>query len=208
MSLTDVEAAERRRRKNELRVLAEAARRQQPDKDALSRIICQRFASLPEYLRADTVLLYVHVRSEVRTCEFLPQAMAEGKRVLVPWCQGDELELFHLEDLAELGPGAFGLLEPRPELRTQPGKQRDIAEVDLVMVPGVAFDRRGGRLGHGKGYYDRLLCRARADTLRVGVCYESQLVPEVPMGPRDVPMHRVITESAIYACEALKGRGQ
>lgn len=198
MNPMDVEAAERRQRKAEIRRWAEAARRQQPDKDALSRVICQRFASLAEYVRAGTVLLYVHVRSEVRTREFLEQAMAEGKRVLVPWCQGDELELFHLEDLAELGPGVFGLLEPRAELRAQPGKRRHIAEVDIAMVPGVAFDRRGGRLGHGKGYYDRLLRRARPETLLAGVCFESQLVPEVPMGPRDVRMHRVITESGMY----------
>ncbi len=198
MSPMDVEAAERRRRKAEIRRLAEAARQQQPDKDAISRTICQRFASLAEYAQAGTVLLYVHVRDEVRTREFLAQAMAEGKRVLVPWCQGDELELFHLEDLSELGPGVFGLLEPRAELRSQPGKRRDMAEVDLAMVPGVAFDRQGGRLGHGRGYYDRLLGRARADMLRVGVCFESQVVPEVPMGPRDVRMHRVITERAVY----------
>ena len=198
MDPTDVDAAERRRRKAEMRSWAEEARRQQADKDALSRAICQRFASLADYKRAGTVLLYVHVRNEVRTREFLQHAMAQGKRVLVPWCEGDELELFHLEDLAELGPGVFGLLEPRRELRTRPGKRCDIAEVDLAMVPGVAFDRQGGRLGHGKGYYDRLLCRARPDALLVGVCYESQLLPEVPMGPRDVRMHRVITEMAIY----------
>lgn len=198
MSPIDVGVSEWRRRKAELRLWAEAARRQQPDKDALSRVICQRFASLPEYARAGTVLLYVHVRSEVRTREFLAEALAEGKRVLVPWCQGDELELFHLEDLSELGPGVFGLLEPRAELRQQPGKRRGIAEVDVAIVPGVAFDRQGGRLGHGKGYYDRLLRRARPETLLAGVCFESQLVPEVPMGPRDVRMHRVITETAVY----------
>ncbi len=198
MSTMDPHAAERRRRKAELRVLAETARRQQPDKDALSRTICQRFASLAEYVQAGTVLSYVHVRSEVRTREFLEQAMTGGKRVLVPWCQGDELELFHLEDLAELGPGVFGLLEPRLELRGRPGKRRDIGEVDVAMVPGVAFDRQGGRLGHGKGYYDRLLARARPDVLLVGVCFESQLVPEVPMGPHDIRMHRVITEVGIY----------
>lgn len=198
MTTVDFQAAERRRRKAEMRRVAEAARRQQPDKDALSRTICSRFASLAEYAQAGTVLLYVHVRAEVRTREFLERAMAEGKRVLVPWCEGDHLELFHLEDMSELGPGVFGLLEPRAELRGRPGKRRDIAEVDVAMVPGVAFDRQGGRLGHGKGYYDGLLGRARPDTLLVGVCFESQLVPEVPMGPRDVRMHRVITERAIY----------
>ena len=86
------------------------------------------------------------------------------KRVVVPYCVGRRLELFRLTDMDELAEGTFTILEPRPELRERPERRVDVAEVDLVVVPGVAFDARGGRLGHGQGYYDRLLdARAARD---------------------------------------------
>jgi 5-formyltetrahydrofolate cyclo-ligase len=189
--------------KQELRRRAESARQTQTDKDSLSRAICDRFAALPEYSAAGAVMLYIGVRSEVRTQPLLSAAVAQGKRVVVPYCVGNELELFLLESLDELAPGIYGIPEPRPDLLALPGKRVDPAQIDLVMVPGVAFDRRGGRLGHGKGYYDRFLPRLRPDALAVGVAFECQLVPEVPMLPGDVFMDLVITEKAVYP-----GRGR
>ncbi len=184
--------------KRRIRRQAEALRRAQPDKDALSRVICARFAGLPEYAAAATVMAYVGFGDEVRTRAFLCAAMAEGKRVVVPYCQGGELALFALEALDELAPGTLGIPEPKTELRSLPGRRMAPGALDLVMVPGVAFDRRGGRVGHGKGYYDRLLARLRPETLAAAVAFECQVFAEVPMGPHDVPMHRLITEKAIY----------
>ncbi len=187
----------------QIRTQAHAARDAQPDKDELSRVICERFAALPEYAAATTVMLYVHIRSEVRTQFFLPAAIAAGKRVVVPYCAGEDLGLFRLESLNELAPGTFGILEPRRELRDAPHKAVQPHGLDLVMVPGVTFDRRGGRLGHGKGFYDRLLTKLRADALLVGVAFECQVFAEIPMLPSDVFMDRVITEKAVYP-----GRGR
>ena len=189
--------------KQELRRQAESARQAQPDKDALSEAICRQFALQPEYAAARTVMLYVAVQSEVRTRPLLGAAIAQGKRVVVPYCVGNDLALSLLDSLDELAPGTYGILEPRPELRALPGKRVEAGQIDLVMVPGVAFDRRGGRLGHGKGYYDRFLPSLRADALAIGVAFECQLVPEVPMLPGDVFMDRVITEKAVYP-----GRGR
>lgn len=189
--------------KQELRKHVELARQAQTDKDSLSRAICDRFAALPEYSAAGTVMLYIGVRSEVRTLPLLSAAVAQGKRAVVPYCVGNELELFLLESLDELMPGIYGIPEPRPELRALPGKRVAVDRIDLVMVPGVAFDRRGGRLGHGKGYYDRFLPRLRSDALAIGVAFECQLVPEVPMLPGDVFIDRVLTEKAVYP-----GRGR
>ena len=143
-------------------------------------------------------MLYVGVRSEVGTRPFLLEAMAGGKRVVVPYCVGRDLHLFHLQGMEELAASGFGLLEPRPELRADPAKRADPAELDLVMVPGVAFDRRGGRLGHGKGYYDRLLPRVRRNAPLVAVAFECQLFPEIPMLEHDIFMDQVVTETAIY----------
>lgn len=189
--------------KRRVRAAAEENRRNQPDKDEISRAICARFAALPEYKAARTVMLFVHFRDEVRTQAFLAEAVAGGRRVVVPYCTRGELELFHLESTGELEQGTWGILEPRADLRIRPDKRIDIPEVDLVMVPGVAFDRRGGRVGHGKGYYDRLLRRARPDTPLVAAAFECQVFPDVPMLQHDVWMDKVLTEREVY-----QGRGR
>lgn len=189
--------------KQAIRQQAQANRCAQVDKDAVSRLICQRFAALSEYARAATVMGYVHMRNEVRTRSFLPDILAQGKRLVVPYCVGDELALFCLHDMDELALGTFGILEPKPELRNREDRRIDVTEVDLIMVPGVAFDHRGGRVGHGKGYYDRLLRQARPDTSLVALAFECQLFPEIPMQPHDVFMDKVVTETAVY-----EGRGR
>ena len=184
--------------KQAIREQAVRRRLDQPDKDALSAVICGRFAALPAYRDAGAVMLYVGVRSEVGTRPFLLQAIAEGKRVAIPYCVGRDLELFHFQGMEELAASGFGLLEPRPGLRADPKRRVDPAELDVVMVPGVAFDRRGGRLGHGKGYYDRWLPRVRRNAPLVAVAFECQLFPEIPVLEHDIFMDQVITEKAIY----------
>lgn len=184
--------------KRQLRREACQRRDQQGDREQLSQTIWERFLALPEFSAAGTVMLYVDARSEVRTRPFLPGVIAAGKRVVVPYCAEGELALFRLESMDELAPGHFGIHEPNPELRGLEDKRIEAGELDLVMVPGVAFDRRGGRLGYGKGYYDRLLRRLRPDALAVGVAFECQIVPEIPMHHDDVFMDKVVTETALY----------
>jgi len=187
-------------RKQIIREQAHANRNAQPDKDALSQRICATFAALPEYTAARTVLFYVDVRSEVRTRHYLAAALTHGKKIVVPWCNDrGELELFHLENMEELATGMYRILEPRPELRSLPARQVDPRDLDLVMVPGVAFDRSGGRMGHGKGYYDKLLQHARPDAPLVALAFECQLFPEIPTAPHDIFMDKIITEKAVYA---------
>lgn len=190
-------------RKTEIRAQAHANRREQENKDELSRAICERFVALPEYASAKTVMYYVDVRTEVRTRQYLPTALAGDKRIVVPYCVDDILQLFLLESMDELETGMYKILEPRAELRGLPEKQVSVEELDLVMVPGVAFDRQGGRTGHGKGYYDKLLETARADTPLIGIAFECQLFPEIPMQSHDIFMDKVITELAVY-----EGRGR
>lgn len=189
--------------KQELRRRGLAAREAQPQKEKLSELICARFAALAEYAAASTVMSYVDAQGEVRTRHFLPVAIKHGKRVVVPYCLAEDLALFRLEHIGELAPGAFGILEPRPELRGAPRKTVELAEIDLVMVPGVAFDRRGARLGRGRGYYDRFLRRLRPDAVLVGLAFECQLLDEIPTLAHDVFMDKVITEKGLYP-----GRGR
>ena len=183
--------------KHQIRRQAEANRLARPNKDEASRIICEKFAALAEYVAAETVMCYVDMRSEVRTRPFLATAMGGSKRIVVPYCLDDRLGLFLLESMEELAVGTFGILEPKLELRALAHKRVDPGRLDLVMVPGVAFDRRGARLGHGKGYYDKLLRHVRPDTPLVALAFECQIFPEIPTEPHDVFMDKVITEKAI-----------
>jgi 5-formyltetrahydrofolate cyclo-ligase len=184
--------------KQAIRREALARRKLLPEKDSPSAAICQRLFKLKEYTAAGTVLFYVNVRSEVRTRPTLTSALNSEKRIVVPYCVDDRLELFHLESLDELEPAAFGILEPKAPLRELAERHLDPKEIDFVIAPGVAFDRRGGRLGHGLGYYDRLLQRLRPEAVIVGLAFECQLFNEIPMSSHDVFMDVVVTESAVY----------
>jgi len=188
-----------RERKNAIREQAHANRNAQTDKDELSRQICEKFLALPAYATAKTVMFYIDVRSEVRTRQHLPQALASGKKIIVPWCNDKgELELFHLTNMEELAIGMYKILEPKPELRHLPEKQVKPEDLDIVMAPGVAFDRSGARMGHGKGYYDKLLQHARPDAPLVALAFECQLFPEIPVARHDIFMDMIITEKAVY----------
>jgi 5-formyltetrahydrofolate cyclo-ligase len=184
--------------KKQIREQAHANRKAQENKDELSRVICERFASLGEFAAARSVLAYLDVRSEVRTRHYLPTLLESGKRIAVPYCVNDILELFLLESMDELSVGMYKILEPKSELRDLPAKRVDVSEVDLIMVPGVAFDRRGGRMGHGFGYYDKLLEHARPDAPLVALAFECQLFPEIPTQAHDIFMDKIITEKTIY----------
>jgi 5-formyltetrahydrofolate cyclo-ligase len=196
MSSTQLE--DLREHKRQIREQAHANRKALENKDELSRTICEKFVALPEYQSAKTVLYYLDVRTEVRTRHYLPTALGHGKKIAVPYCVDDVLHLFHLENMDELDIGMYKILEPKPELRELKEKWVPIEEVDLVMVPGVAFDRTGARMGHGKGYYDKLLEHARPETPLVALAFECQLFPEIPTQSHDIFMDKILTESATY----------
>ncbi len=193
-------------RKAEIREQARKNRVAQKNKDEISRQIVGAFMALPAYHVARTVMFYVDAGSEVRTRHTLPEALRGGKRIVVPWCvvETNELELFHLEDMSELVEGAYKILEPKPELRELAHKKVAPEELDLVMVPGTAFDARGGRMGQGKGYYDRLLSHARPDAPLVALAFECQIFPEIPVAPHDVFMDLVLTEQRAYECRGRR----
>ena len=193
-----------RERKDALRKQAHANRNAQENKDELSRRIVGAFMALPEYATAETVMFYIDVRSEVRTRHDLELALQSGKTIVVPWCNADgELELFKLDSMDELEIGMYKILEPRTELRGLAEKQVNVELLDLIMVPGVGFDRRGARTGHGKGYYDKLLQHARSNTPLVALAFECQMFDEIPMADHDIFMDKIITEDHVY-----NGRGR
>lgn len=185
-------------KKTQIREQAHAARQALTNKDEISVRIMDRVLAMPEYRQARTVMFYVDVRAEVRTRQALPAALESGQRIIIPYCVDGELELFHLESMDELELGMYRILEPKAELRSVAAKRIPVEELDLILVPGVAFDRRGGRTGHGKGYYDKLLEHAKPTTPLVALAFECQMFPEIPMQSHDIYMDKVVTEEAVY----------
>ncbi len=193
--LTDAKARMRR--------AAYDARNAQPEKDEVSASAIEALMQLPEYQSAQTVLWYLDCRSELRTRHALPEVLAANKRIIVPYCTVDEsgankLGLWWLQSLDELVVGKWKILEPPCERWEEPERAIEPEQIDLVIVPGVAFSREGGRMGNGQGYYDRLLQRVRSDCPLIGLCYECQLFDDLIVGPHDVFMDKVVTELAVY----------
>jgi 5-formyltetrahydrofolate cyclo-ligase len=124
--------------------------------------------------------------------------LASDKKVVIPYCVDGELELFWLQSMDELEEGAYRILEPRESLRSVAEKQVSVAELDLILVPGVAFDRVGGRTGHGKGYYDKLLEHASQSTPLIALAFDCQIFDEIPMQQHDIFMDKVVTESTVH----------
>lgn len=137
--------------------------------------------------------LYAAKGSEVGTAELDAQARALGWRVAYPRVVDDQRELaFHEAEIGQLAPGRFGLREPSSDAPLVP-----LDALTAVIVPGLAFDERGGRMGWGHGYYDATLVAA-SQALRVGIAFACQIVPEVPREPHDALLHVLVTERATH----------
>jgi 5-formyltetrahydrofolate cyclo-ligase len=159
-----------------------------------SALIKEHLFGLEEFERAHTVLFYVSYGSEVATHEMIQACLASGKQVVVPCtdAKNRKLSLSELRRWDDLCVGAYHIQEPRVECRCEV----PFDAVDLVIVPGIAFDCAGHRIGHGMGYYDRLLSE-NARTLKIGLAFELQLVEEIPAEHHDVSLDMIITEKRI-----------
>ena len=191
-------------RKNAMRREAYDRRNEQTNKKEISIAAVNRFMALDEYQNANVVMWYIHCRSETRTKDQLVAEVEKGeKKIIVPYCTEDEngenkLGLFHMKSLEEMVVGKWNILEPPREFWGNPEREVEPQDLDLVMVPGVGFDRNGGRMGNGQGYYDRLLEKVRPNCPLIAICYESQLFDEILVAPHDIYMDKVVTESAVY----------
>lgn len=157
-----------------------------------SRQIMQKLFSLKEFNDSNTIAFYVSVKSEVHTHEMIEKSIALGKKVSVPILRQKEnkLEFSEISSLKDLHKTPFGLLEPKKELE----KIAPLDEIDLVIVPGIAFDRQGNRIGYGKGYYDRLLKQLSSLAVTIGLCFEENLLESIPATKNDEKVNIVLTE--------------
>ncbi len=158
---------------------------------AKSETIRCKLSDHPDFTGSQTVLFYLSQSFEVDTIQLFHDSM-KHKCVLVPYVNQSDSTLMAVRikrPKEELVKGSYGILEPRAE-RAEPF---DIHQIDLVLVPGLAFDRQGRRLGRGKGYYDRFLASLDSRTKRFGLCFDFQLVKQVPSSEHDACVHEVIT---------------
>ena len=184
--------------KSELRARAKTVRDAEPQRDLKGAAIAVRVEQLPQYRRARVVATYVGVKSEVGTRSLIEGRLASGEPTAVVYRQDGDLALCLIHSLDELVPASFGLLEPLPSVVADPERHCAPADVDLFLVPGLAFDPAGGRIGYGKGYYDRLLGAAGPGAVFLALAFECQMVEHVPMLPHDVAVHLVMTERATH----------
>ena len=163
-----------------------------------SAVVFERLCKLRQYDKSKIILAYMDYRNEVMTGEFIKRCRRDGKRVVLPKVEsGNGERVLSLYEINEAGrdilPGFKGIPEPDSAIlnRMYP------AEIDLAVIPGVAFDYGRHRIGYGAGYYDRFLSWLRQDCVKAGVAYSMQLVDKIPAGRYDIPMDIVVTEDML-----------
>lgn len=187
--------------KADLRQQVLTARRRLDDRAARSTAIAQRVqARLGDLPPQSLVLVYLSVRDEVDTTQLRQNLLQRHGQVVVPYSLPDyQLGLYALQGEGELQAGKYGILEPADvQLRT--ARKVSPEALDAVLLPGVAFDLAGNRLGYGKGYFDRLLAKLRPDCLRLALAFECQIVADVPTDRHDLPVQQIVTETRTLDC--------
>jgi 5-formyltetrahydrofolate cyclo-ligase len=180
------------------RMLRVRAQIPQGDRARLSALIEEALFALPEVASARTLLLFYSFGSEVATRDMIRRALGAGARVLLPYLEDGRMEAAEVRPGDELSPTEYGAREPARTVPVDPG------EVDVVVTPGLAFDRAGRRLGYGGAHYDRFLDRLSPEALRVGIAFSAQLVDEVPAGPRDRRVQVVVNEAGAIDCRPVQ----
>ncbi|MBI3597709.1 MAG: 5-formyltetrahydrofolate cyclo-ligase [Nitrospirae bacterium] len=163
--------------------------------------ILQKLFELEAVRDATWIHFYVSHGSEVETTGMIAHALSRGKRVTVPKMEpaSKQLMLSELKDpTRELSPGPIGIPEPKPEAV----RPIEVDRMDLFIVPGIAFDPRGNRLGQGAGYYDRLLTPVAERVPIIGLAFELQVVERVPTGDHDIRVNWIITEKRVIECRS------
>jgi 5-formyltetrahydrofolate cyclo-ligase len=163
---------------------------------AANQAIYEQISGMESYRQARTILLYASFGSEVDTRNLIADCLSKNVRTVLPRVDKKEgkLVLYRILNGSELRPGQFGIPEPvEDNVRLV-----EPADIDLALIPGVAFDRTGARIGYGKGFYDRLLAGCTAPT--AGVCFSVQLSERIPCEPHDRRVQIIVTEKGVIDC--------
>ena len=173
--------------KKELRATIRQQKRAMTEEDIVtkSRQVCQLLMDQDLYKNAKTFYGYLPYNQEVRTTPLLEQAIRDGKRVAVPKCYGDEMKFIYMDDLTKVEPGYANIPEP-----IEDGPIADDPTA-LVLMPGLAFDPEGHRIGYGGGFYDKFLAQ-EPDHPTVALCYDFQMMPHLETEEYDIPVDLVL----------------
>ena len=175
------------------RVLKERNQLCEKEWEEKSQRICEKVAAHPSFLNAKEVYCYVDFKNEVGTRRIIEAAWQHGKRVAVPKILEGTMEFYYIEHFSELEEGYFGISEPKAIKKAS-------RQEALVIMPGVAFDRCGNRIGYGKGFYDRYL-KAHPNCRTLAIAFELQMVEHVPRDAFDICSEEIITEENQYVSE-------
>lgn len=167
-------------------------------KDDFDSVITRKFLESEVYKRCKTIFIYISMNEEIHTKGIILNALEEGKRVCVPKVEVKgrvmkAIEIKSLNQMIETPP--FGILEP-PTFDSK----LDIDEIELIVVPGLAFDKDGGRVGYGGGYYDKFLSQPHKSK-KVVLAYDFQVFENVPVEKHDVKVDYIITEKQVISCK-------
>lgn len=168
------------------------------EKQKKDNALRKKFLAMGELKKAKTILFYASMQEEVDTMKLISHLLKK-KCIVLPRIVGKNIELREVQNIHSLIPVKFGILEPSVD-----SPRRNPTEIDLAVIPGVAFDLQGFRIGFGNGYFDRLLKKMRATT--IGLAYEFQIIDKVPVHPYDVPVNLIITEKRIIYVDSSKSR--
>lgn len=163
------------------------------EREAKSAQICQKLLALASWQRAQTVMLYAAFKNEVETADLIQVALDQKKNVLLPRIEGGKgIVPYQIKAFPDdVAPGYAGILEPHS--KTSPWRDA----IDLIVLPGIAFDMEGGRLGYGKGCYDRFLKQMSLSSFKIGLTFEICLVTSLPLEDHDEKVDVIITEKRI-----------
>jgi len=172
------------------------------ERHARSLDACNNLVASPEFKRANLLMIYLSMSTEVETAALAIKAWQEGKSIAAPRIDWENKKMEPIE-LTSLDTG-LGHTGPNDTVREPlTGKIIPLDLVDLIVIPGMAFDRKGFRVGRGKGFYDRFLARQDFQGVRCGFCFSEQLLATpVPREPHDIPMHLIVTDKEILHCPA------
>ncbi|MGD0884142.1 MAG: 5-formyltetrahydrofolate cyclo-ligase [Thermodesulfovibrionales bacterium] len=163
-----------------------------------SALIKERLFSLPEFHGARVIFLFASFRSEVSTIPQIEEFLRLGKKIVLPHVNKhrEQLRLYEIKDISEISPGYMGIPEPE----TSEERLREINDVDIVVMPGAAFDLSGNRLGYGGSYYDKLLSGLRKKIPLIAIAYDEQIRDFIPTEPHDIRVHMIVTDKRTIKC--------
>lgn len=161
-----------------------------------SKFIINKFLSTEEFLISKNIMVYMDFKNEVNTKELIQYMLQSNKNVIIPYTDMVNIKIIPVEikSLDDLVYCKYGYLEPKKECINNPFSED---QIDLIVVPGVVFDKNRNRVGFGKGYYDKLLSKRRSGVKAIAFAYDFQVLESVPFEEHDIKMDKIITENEV-----------